>query len=511
MQIYASCAKSAMLRTYYRANPIIEAKLSSIRAAQDLAAILPLSSDPSSRVRRETSKKMMAWVEQEQAAATLKTMLQDPDGQVRWFSALSLGASDPHKYIAELGRLLRTQKSENWMLASIMQMQRIVSGIVPLIKTGLQGPEAIKNLAVHMLGRFGDLNLIKEFEEDAALSIRETSFSFLYPKAQVNVELSSPTSFDIHRAVLFGEAIGDAMGAPVEFSSLEEIRRIGYVDGFLKDPVRPLFPGDYTDDTQMALMVAKSIIRTGKIDPNDMAGIFAAFGLKLDMGLTRNVGYSNSTLTSYRRLYAGLNWRLAANQSDGCGPATAVVPLGLIIDDLALLRKSVGAVTLITKTGKEALGGALAIAYLINQGRLSRLPDSVEGIVERTAQYIENESPKMAFEIRRLPSLMQVSTEDGLNQIPSNIDGKKVKTGMKALGVVPSAIYCFLKSLPDFRRTIIAGVNTQGDSDSIAGLAGAISAAHNGLTVIPNEWIEGLIEHREISAYADQLSRIHLK
>jgi len=349
------------------------------------------------------------------------------------------------------------------------------------------------------------MGLVGKYINDPSPAIRETVQALFAPSPRKADRITFSSHPEINQAVLLAEAIGDGMGAPVEFSSLQEIKQIGYVNGFLQDPFRPLAPGDYTDDTDMAVMVAQSIIRAGKVDPFDAAGVFAAFGLKLDLGLVRNVGYSNSTLTSYRRLYAGLNWRLAANDSNGCGPATAVVPLGLAIEDLDQLRRDVAKVTLITKSGKDALAGALAVAYLIHQGRHKALASSPAKILEDTASFVKNESEAMAAEILGLASLLTLSAEEGLNRIPHHADGKKVKVGMKSIGVVPSAIYSFVKSPEDFRQTIISAVNTEGDSDSIAALAGAISAAYNGPSGIPAEWTNGLVEHQFLADLGHKL------
>jgi ADP-ribosylglycohydrolase len=309
------------------------------------------------------------------------------------------------------------------------------------------------------------------------------------------------------KACLLGEAIGDALGVPVEFSTLQQIRSIGRVEEYLHDPSYNLAPGEYSDDTEMGLLVTKTIVRTGRIEFNEIAQDFGSFGLAVDLGQVRNRGFSRSTLTSYRRLYAGLNWRLAANSSNGCGPATAVVPLGVLTKDLQELINNVRGVTLITKSGKEALAGSLATAYLIHQARWGQLSGSPAEIIERTAKIVEDTSPVMAFEIRRLTTLLGTETEEGLNRIPHNADGKKVRVGMKTVGVVPSAIYCFVKSLTDFRQTILSAIHTEGDSDSIAAIAGAISATHNGLEAIPLAWQTGLVGGGEISQLVQNLPK----
>ena len=71
------------------------------------------------------------------------------------------------------------------------------------------------------------------------------------------------------RGCLLGLAIGDALGAPVEFSppgSFQPVR--GYRAGGVFD----LEAGQWTDDTSMALCLAESLLACGDLDPGDQLG-----------------------------------------------------------------------------------------------------------------------------------------------------------------------------------------------------------------------------------------------
>ena len=133
----------------------------------------------------------------------------------------------------------------------------------------------------------------------------------------------SPRQKELLKACLYGEASGDALGVPVEFAPLEVIEEIVPIDEYLQDPGRPqLKPGDHSDDFQMPTMLLDSMSRFGQLNPSEVASEFAALGLALDLGTITDQGWSPRTLMSYRRLYAGLNWRLTARPTHGSGPAT---------------------------------------------------------------------------------------------------------------------------------------------------------------------------------------------
>jgi ADP-ribosylglycohydrolase len=69
--------------------------------------------------------------------------------------------------------------------------------------------------------------------------------------------------------------------------------------------------------------------------------------------------------------------------------------------------------------------------------------------------------------------------------------------GWKGDEALALGLYCFMKNPCDFKRTVLMGANTNGDSDSIASIAGAISGAYNGIQAIPIEWINQ-IENRDL-------------
>ena len=52
------------------------------------------------------------------------------------------------------------------------------------------------------------------------------------------------------------------------------------------------------------------------------------------------------------------------------------------------------------------------------------------------------------------------------------------------------ALYCFLRNPEDYKKTVLMATNIDGDSDSVASIAGQISGAYNGISAIPQQWQE---------------------
>ena len=80
----------------------------------------------------------------------------------------------------------------------------------------------------------------------------------LYPKL--------PNELDSAVGMFVGLAIGDAMGAPIEFQAARE--PLNYVRSYLEGGFHNVSKGEFTDDTSMALAMADAFIKDGGFNPN---------------------------------------------------------------------------------------------------------------------------------------------------------------------------------------------------------------------------------------------------
>jgi ADP-ribosylglycohydrolase len=70
------------------------------------------------------------------------------------------------------------------------------------------------------------------------------------------------------------------------------------------------------------------------------------------------------------------------------------------------------------------------------------------------------------------------------------------------------ALYCFLKNPDDFLATIRLGANTEGDSDSIACIAGGLSGAYLGIRALPTAWVSRLEKSEYLADVAKRLAAV---
>ena len=303
---------------------------------------------------------------------------------------------------------------------------------------------------------------------------------------------------------LLGGAIGDALGMPWEGKTRAEIAAAGPQRDFAPaTQTAPLLlplaeqgeaelgdllgPGQWTDDTQLMLALAETLVEEG--------GLFVpeAWAHKLVRwinGEPRAPGVS--TLQAALQLRTGgVEWDEAADpEGAGCGPAARVAPVGLFYaDDPALRRYAAITQAQVTHGHPDAHAAALAVAEAVALA----LPLSAAELGERggeaflgaLAERVRAESPAYA-EFTRCLQLAQALLADDV----------ETEAAIRVLGVsawsreaVPCALYCVARAPADFETLLLNAVNlTGGAVDSIAAIAGAVGGALHGVERIPQRW-----------------------
>lgn len=293
--------------------------------------------------------------------------------------------------------------------------------------------------------------------------------------------------------MVYGLALGDALGAPVEFWELKGIRERYGPDGIQELPAPALF----SDDTQMTLAVAEALIAAGH---QDLGGIMEAISQEFVAWLRspendRSPG--GACLYGARQLEAGVPWwKSGKPNSKGCGAAMRVAPIGFLYQhDLAKLRQVAAASALITHHHPAAQLGAVAAAFLAKLALDRVAPEEMLPALE-----LETHGQVREFD-QTLARL-----EEGLDMASPDAALAHIGEGWVAEEAVMLALYCFLKSPDDFLTTIRRGANTQGDSDSIACIAGGLSGAYLGLGALPAAWVARLEKTDYLADVAQRLA-----
>jgi len=300
---------------------------------------------------------------------------------------------------------------------------------------------------------------------------------------------------DKFRGAILGCFLGDAFGSG--FEGMDPARAQFHMGNLSKKSVR-----SYTDDTDMTLALAESIIRCGKVDPEDIANQF-----RLSCDLTR--GYSSGTIRAVLALRAGLKWHQVGrivfeNGSFGNGAAMRVSPVGLFfhhdLDGLleaAIQQANVTHIHPLGQWGAVMQGCAVGLSVIQN-------PDEPFNAEEAIVQLREVLWPGPIEYVKALNKIEEMSVQK--RKIGAQEVVQFLGNGVEAHSSVPSAWYIAVTYSPDFINAVRAAISLGGDTDTITGMVGAIVGAHVGENALPAEWIGQLEEGPRGRSFAKRLA-----
>lgn len=303
------------------------------------------------------------------------------------------------------------------------------------------------------------------------------------------------------RGCLLGGAVGDALGAPVEFMSLLAIRS-GFGPLGIRDFAEAYGTvGAITDDTQMTLSTVEGLLRAIRQSAppriadatSELHGAYLRWlGTQDDPRERRAPG--TTCLTALRSGKAG-SMAERINGSKGCGGVMRAAPIGLLADvDSFTLGCESAAITHGHPSGYLAAGCLALIIERIVDG--STLDDAIAAARERVAMERDHEEVTRALDDACAAAARGLPTPERVEQLGGGWVAEE------ALGI---AVYCALAAAGDFERGVVLAVNHGGDSDSTGAITGNILGALLGVDAIPPRWLEQLEMREVIERLADEL------
>lgn len=322
-----------------------------------------------------------------------------------------------------------------------------------------------------------------------------------------------------YRACLLGGAIGDALGAPVEFMRLSEIRNMYGRDGIV-DLETPNGKAYITDDTQMTIFTADGLIKSSlhssfSDKKDEMEQVYGSYQNWLNT--QRHSGFKvggNGWITGISALYArrapGLTCTGSlknnipgsienpVNSSKGCGGVMRVAPAGLKYYKDSKKAFDVGArCAALTHGSPDAyLPAGIHSCIIANLIQGKSLDESVDIAMEILKEYDDHEN---------VLNLMKKAIKYAHSDIKSDDAIRNLGEGWHGDEAMAIALYCVLKSPDDFENAIILSVNHDGDSDSTGAIVGNIMGAYLGEDAIPDKWKNSVELASELKLLAHDL------
>jgi ADP-ribosyl-[dinitrogen reductase] hydrolase len=282
---------------------------------------------------------------------------------------------------------------------------------------------------------------------------------------------------------LVGLAAGDALGAPLEFLSRHEVRR-RFPQG-LQDMIASNLwsKGEYTDDTQMALLIAESLLQKKDLLPSDVAQRFRAWARTAkDVGIqTRAVvniaGYVDNPESCSSRYYADHR-----ESSAGNGALMRCAPVALFyLNSPDQLIEASRASARVTHYDPKAQSACVILNVWIQAAICRRVRDARP---EAIALLEDNE--RIVW--------------DRLKQIEMHKEADIASSGY-TVHTLEAAAWSFLTT-GSYEEAVVRAANLGDDADTVAAVCGAIAGAHYGYASIPNRWRTQLKDEAQIREIA---------
>jgi len=302
--------------------------------------------------------------------------------------------------------------------------------------------------------------------------------------------------------VLFGVAVGDALGVPVEFRSRDELQ---------KDPVTGMGgygthnqpPGTWSDDSSLTFCLAEAL--TEGFDLNVIGqnfvrwhrkGYWSAHGKIFDIG--------GITWRALSRIHSGVAPEMAGDDGDwsnGNGSLMRILPLLFYVAgkppaERYRLTQQVSALTHRHVRSVISCFICLEFAGYIMHGAdknesYNSLRSATPGMLESFAispEEIQHFDRILRKNIFNLPQEQIVS------------DGFVVHT-------LEAAMWCVMKT-SSYSKAVLKAVNLGRDTDTTAAVAGGLAGLLYGYDSIPEEWISLLARRRDIENLAERLQSV---
>jgi len=312
-------------------------------------------------------------------------------------------------------------------------------------------------------------------------------------KKPQNGSAELPTREERYVGCLLGLAVGDALGTTLEFTSPGSFDPI---DDMVGGGPFGLEPGQWTDDTSMALCLAESLLQRSGFDPVDQMeryvrwwqdGHLSSTGRCFDIGVTTRNSLSRFQTTGDP--YAGPT----DDQSAGNGSIMRLAPVPLLYATSAheAIRRAADS----SRTTHGAQAAVDACRYMAGI-----IVGALRGEAKETLLWPGyTPIPGSWDEAPLHPEIAEIAAGSSKRKDPPEIRG----TGY-VVKSLEAALWAFYNS-DDFQTGALMAVNLGEDADTTGAVYGQIAGAYYGVEAIPESWREKIAFRSDIEGAAASL------
>jgi ADP-ribosyl-[dinitrogen reductase] hydrolase len=292
---------------------------------------------------------------------------------------------------------------------------------------------------------------------------------------------------DRYRGCLLGLAVGDAIGTTVEFKARGSFPPLTDMVG---GGAFNLKPGQWTDDTSMALCLAESLVEKNGFDPLDQMNRYLAWyetGYLSSTGVCFDIG--NATRQALEKFKAtGKPMSGSTHPSSaGNGSLMRLAPISMFYAPSRTKTQAyAGKSSRTTHGAKECVGACELFAGM--------LVSALSGAEKETILFKSSVSGIISEKI------LAIARGEYRGKSAQHIRGNGY-----VVDALEAALWCFWTT-DTFSQAVLLAANLGDDADTTAAICGQIVGAYYGQSGIPVPWLDKLCLREKIIDLAEQLA-----
>lgn len=287
------------------------------------------------------------------------------------------------------------------------------------------------------------------------------------------------------QSLIFGQAIGDALGLASEFMTKEEIKYfypngICSYDDIVQDRHRSLWEkGAWTDDTDQMLCILDSIIENKTINLTDIAKRFVSWKKVNGIGIGRHTLKVLSIGDYVENPFKAseLVWNMSKKQSAANGAIMRTAIIGCWdYTDWEQVKSNTENICKLTHYDPRCVGSCVIITYIVHRCLTN------QGILKSAILSIANEYDS------RIAEYIELAYQDNIEALALDEQGKISYT----LKTMSAALWAY-KHSTDFHSGLRAVIEQGGDADTNGAVTGALLGLKFGFNSMPDFLLKDLI------------------
>ncbi len=311
------------------------------------------------------------------------------------------------------------------------------------------------------------------------------------------------------KAVLFGVAIGDALGVPVEFKSRGHLKE-NPVKGMIGFGSHNQPEGTWSDDSSLTFCLAESLSRSYSLE--DLGNRFVnwyeqaywtAHNEVFDVGI--------ATSKAIQNLKKGINPTMAggkSEESNGNGSLMRILPLVFYIKEMPIEKRFqiVKEVSSLTHAHTRSVLACFIYLEVALQILLEYdLKDSLENMKSSVNDFLDNNAICSQSELDRFHRILDRHSNESYeyNTIDKCEESEIYSSGY-VLHSLEASLWCLLKT-NSYEDAVLKAVNLGSDTDTTGAITGGLAGILYGYEAIPRHWITLLAREDEISDLSERL------